>query len=135
MQRRDDWASRLIATVDAADRAPFVWGKHDCALFAADCVQAMTGEDFAAPFRGRYDNALGSVRALKMMGVASLEEYVVNVLGEPITPTLAMRGDVVMVDTPTGMALGVVVGIEAAVVGISGLVYLPRNTWLSAWRI
>lgn len=135
MQRRDDWASRLIAVIDAADRTPFAWGKQDCALFAADCVQAMTGEDFAAPFRGRYDTALGSVRALRMMGMASLEEYVVHVLGETVAPMMAMRGDVVMVDTPEGKALGVVAGIEAAVAGIDGLVMMPRDRWLCAWRI
>lgn len=135
MQRRDDWASRLISVIDAADNKPFAWGKQDCALFAADCVQAMTGEDFAAPFRGRYDTALGSVRALKMMGYASLEEYVIAVLGEPINANTAGRGDVVMVDTPEGKALGVVAGIEAAVAGVNGLVLMPRDSWLSAWRI
>lgn len=135
MQRRDDWASRLIAVIDAADNKPFAWGTQDCALFAADCVQAMTGEDFAAPFRGRYDTALGSVRALKMLGMASLEAYVISVLGEPISATMAMRGDVVMVDTPEGQALGVVAGIEAAVAGVNGLVMMPRSAWLIAWRI
>lgn len=135
MQRRDDWASRLISVIDAADNKPFAWGNQDCALFAADCVQAMTGEDFAAPFRGRYDTALGSVRALKMMGYASLEEYVIAVLGEPINANTAGRGDVVMVDTPEGKALGVVAGIEAAVAGVNGLVLMPRDCWLSAWRI
>ena len=135
MQRRDDWASRLISVIDAADNKPFAWGKQDCALFAADCVQAMTGEDFAAPFRGRYDTALGSMRALKMMGYASLEEYVIAVLGEPVNANTAGRGDVVMVDTPEGQALGVVAGIEAAVAGVNGLVLMPRDSWLSAWRI
>lgn len=135
MQRRDDWASRLMAVIDAAGQTPFAWGKQDCALFAADCVQAMTGEDFAAPFRGRYDTGIGAGRALKMMGLGSLEEYVIRVLGEPVSPTLAMRGDVVLVDTPEGKALGVVAGIEAAVTGVNGLVLMPRTTWLSAWHI
>ncbi len=55
LTRQPHWATRgLHAFLLARARAPFVWGANDCALFAADAIEAMTGVDIASDFRGRY---------------------------------------------------------------------------------
>ncbi len=63
--KRSDFAERLHAAVAARRGQPFQWGENDCALFACDLVEAATGVDYAAPFRGRYRTAAGAARALK----------------------------------------------------------------------
>ena len=53
--RTQDWPELLAATLETRDRQAFRWGTHDCALFAADVIQSMTGIDAAGVFRSRYD--------------------------------------------------------------------------------
>jgi hypothetical protein len=45
--------SRYLA--EAAARG-FVWGEHDCMLFAADWVREVSGVDPAARWRGKYNS-------------------------------------------------------------------------------
>lgn len=66
------WRSALSRHIAlAAPKAP-VWGTHDCALFPADGVLAMTGVDPAEAFRGHYTTPAGSLRALKRYGAGDL---------------------------------------------------------------
>ena len=44
------WRSALAAYIAETMRKPFAWGLHDCALFAAGAVEAMTGNDPAADY-------------------------------------------------------------------------------------
>lgn len=62
--RRLNWHQHLAQTLQAAMTRPFSWGEHDCCLFAADCVQAVTGVDVAADFRGTYTTPLGAKKPL-----------------------------------------------------------------------
>ena len=39
--------------IDAARGKPFKRGSHDCCMWAADVVVALTGIDYAEDFRGR----------------------------------------------------------------------------------
>ena len=140
--RAEGWEARLREAVEAAREKPFEWGTNDCALFAADCVRAMTGTDLAAAFRGKYTTASGARRALMRFGEGSLEATVMAVLGEPIVPTLARRGDVVLFQSfppgapPDGIeALAVCLGEVAASPGPQGLTYVPMSEWLKAWRV
>lgn len=131
MNRRHDWPERLAAVMADRARSPFAWGSNDCALFAADCAQAMTGEDLAAAFRGRYRTARGAARALRRAGYADLPALLTAWLGDPIRPTLAQRGDVVEIATGIAVANGAV----ALAPGDHGLVPHPVSTWQRAWRV
>ena len=138
MTRYPDWPSLLTAEIDRARKRPFCWGGlsggQDCCLFAADVVFALTGRDFAESFRGRYSSRAEAVALLGARG--GLEAVVTGCLGEPLpTALLARRGDVVMVDTPEGRALGVVVGAKAVGAGPQGLTFVPMAGWLKAWRV
>lgn len=135
LNRAENWPEILLATVEDRRSKPFAWGENDCALFAADCVLAMTGEDFAAPFRGRYSTAAGSLKALKKFGGGSLESTATAALGEPISPRLAQRGDVVLFAAVDGPALAVCIGEQAAAAGPDGITWVPMDLWLKAWRV
>ena len=141
MRRLDDWPSRLAACIEAARCRPFVWGEHDCCLFACDCVAAMTGVDPAARFRGGYGDAAGARQALRRYGGGGLLETVARLArghGCPELPPLsAGRGDLVLLPGrgagPDG--LGVCVGARALVATPGGLRAVPARHWRRAWKI
>jgi hypothetical protein len=109
MARKPDWKIRLITYLGEAARKPFQPGKHDCALFAAGAVKAMTGQDFARGYRGRYRTLKGGVKALQSRGFADHIALAASLLPE-VPTAFAGPGDLAVVDTPQGPALGVVQG-------------------------
>ncbi len=139
MSRRPDWPERLFAHVASRARTPFAWGAHDCVLFAADGVLAMTGRDLAAGWRGRWRSEIGARRVLARHFGGSLEEAVsVGLgLGRPLpSARLALRGDVMLYDTPDGPGLALCLGAAmAAPSRVVGVELLPRARASRAWRI
>ena len=137
-KRLPDWEERLGAYLMEVRERAHAFGSHDCALHGARAVEAITGADHGAPFRGRYTTALGAKRALKRFGAGSIEATFDAHLAS-IPPSFAGRGDLVMADTPTGPAIGVCIGGDGMFVGREGehdgLVRLPRSTWTRAWRV
>jgi hypothetical protein len=130
--RQDGWEVRLADAVDAVRNAPFQWGQHDCATWAADVRLALTGQDAAAAWRGRYKSERGALRAMRRMGFSTLEAGVTGLLGAPLpTPLLAQRGDVVL----HGEALGVCIGATGLFLGPDGLTELPIAACRLAWRV
>jgi hypothetical protein len=107
--RKADWKIRLISYLGESARKPFEPGTHDCALFAAGAVKAMTGQDFAKRYRGRYNTLKGGFKALQKAGYADHITLAASVL-EEIPVSFAGPGDLAVIDTPDGPALGVVQG-------------------------
>jgi hypothetical protein len=135
MNRVENWSEVLADFIANGDR-PFCWGEWDCGLFAANCVLAMTGIDIAAEFRGRYKTARGAYRVMR----GDIESVMVNRVAPKhnlaeIAPAMAKRGDLCVLDTPLGYALGVCVGTKVVCTGPDGLAYLPISSALRAWSI
>lgn len=134
--RREDWPERLSACIEAARQQPFAWGSHDCALFAASCVAAITGADPVPQARGAYTDAAGARRWLKGLTLAGAmnARY-----GPPIKPSFARRGDIALVlnerDRHWPKCLGVVLGTHVAVPGPQGLQFVTLAAAEIAWRI
>ena len=114
ISRLPTWEIHLRAYLDQVEHSAFEFGTHDCALFAAACVEAMTGVDPAADFRNTYTNKAGAVAALREHGAGTLLKTVKAWLGEPISPHQAHRGDIVMRDRFT---VGICVGAFSWFVG------------------
>jgi hypothetical protein len=144
MKRFEDWPTRLDKFLLSRKSEPFVWGKNDCCLFAADAILAMTGEDFAARFRGTYDDLKGAVKILHDLGKSP--ESISELAGEfarlheiqEVPVAYAQRGDVVLLDAELGESLGVVAldGVSVAAPGAeNSLVYAPIGIARKAWRI
>jgi hypothetical protein len=119
---------------------PFEWGFNDCALFAADAVQAMTGEDPAPDLRG-YDSEFGAIRTMKENGWAGVEETLEAVCNRSgfydVPVAFARRGDVLLLECAlNGHAAGVV-GLDGQAIGISptGPLSFPIEAALRAWRV
>ncbi|MCP3022310.1 DUF6950 family protein [Cupriavidus basilensis] len=133
MQRLEDWPTRLAEFIEARQERAFSWGKSDCSLFVCDAIEAMTGTDPGARWRGIYSTEKGARRVLRdndgVVGIATL------VLGPPVPPALAARGDVVLVDTLQGEALGICLGSQIAAQGPDGIVFLPIGRGTRAWHV
>jgi len=130
--KHPDWHNRLIAVIRAAEKRPFLWGEHDCCLFAADCAEAMTGDNFANGWRGTYDSETGAKKAL-LRGGGSLENVLAKYLDE-VPVKMAQRGDIAVVENSDTRCAGVIYGGAVWVPGEAGLVCL-RIKPLSTWRI
>lgn len=137
--RVHDWHLRLDAVVEAARKREFKYGDFDCAMFAADCAQAVTGIDPAASVRG-YESKTAAYRIIASYG--SMEAMITSLLAqEPIHPSAARRGDFMLgtVDLgpgENGEIIGVCVGSRVAYPSITrGLRLLPRSTARLAWRV
>ncbi|WP_251854232.1 DUF6950 family protein [Enterobacter asburiae] len=130
--KHPDWHNRLIAVIRAAEKRPFLWGEHDCCLFAADCAEAMTGDNFADGWRGTYDSETGAKKAL-LRGGGSLEKVLAKYLAE-VPVKMAQRGDIAVVENAGTRCAGVIYGGAVWVPGETGLVCL-RIKPLSAWRV
>ena len=119
IERFSDWQSRLTAYLSVVARQPLAYGVHDCALFAAGAVAAMTGEDIAAPYRGRYSTLRGGLRVLRRDG---LDDHVALARARlPLRGVVnALPGDVAICTGTDGLALGIVQGQGVYVLQPSG---------------
>ena len=147
------WEDRLAQYLLDCTQLAFVWGMHDCALFAAGAVHAMTGEDLGAIFRGQYNDALGSERVLRRYmtenglklggGSTSVLAYVIDdILREggarfQKSAGFISRGDIILLNIPdTGESIGVCDGVNMLAVRVDGgLTNLPRESVRSGWRL
>lgn len=133
MVRREDWASRLYQYIADVQDEPFAWGAHDCLLFVADCVMAMTGVDYAERFRGRYKTEIGAYRLLKKLG--GMESVLDAYLGVRVNIKMAKRGDVVLLDVGHGLTGAICLGATAVSVGPDRMRHVPMRHAVSAWSV
>ncbi|WP_375227494.1 DUF6950 family protein [Roseobacter sp. S98] len=124
LQRHPDWRNRLIAYLTTCARRPFEPGKHDCALFLAGGVLAMTGVDFAAPYRGRYTTVAEGVRLLRRHDFADHAALArTSLVSRPVS--MAREGDGAIVREGASPALGIVQGAGIYVLRETGLGLMP----------
>lgn len=149
LQRKTYWDTREFHDFLAARaRQPFAWGSNDCALFAADAVEAITGTDIAEAFRGKYADeatAFALIQSVTGKGtdaataVGDAAEWCAQHAGlvEWPYPLLAQRGDLVTVQDAGRLIAGVIhlSGRHAVSVGEDGLKRLPITAVKRAWKI
>lgn len=131
--RYENWVERLYSFVDEMSDKPFAWGEHDCCLFAAGAIFAITGHDYAFGLRGTYSTEKEAYHLIKKMG--GIKSIVGKALGDEIKPLMAQRGDLVLIDGEHGDTLGICLGASCVAPGEFGLTYLPFNRAISAWRV
>ena len=143
LKRSKYWDTRelhqhLLERNDAAH----VYGKNDCALFAADGIKAMTGVDIAEDFRG-YAGPTGAQRAIaKVTGGTTVEDAAVYCAKKYALPELehpleAKRGDLVLLAHEGELLLGLIhlSGSCAVAPGAAALRRIPLSAIKRAWRV
>jgi hypothetical protein len=139
VRRHEDWQTRLSQFLASRQSVPFSYGSHDCCLFVADAVIAMTGTDLALQFRTKYRTRLGALRRLNINrgGVAAIASAVMIAYRCPeIAIRAAGRGDVILLQMPEGDILGLV-SLNGTFVAAAdrGFIEVPRALARRAWRI
>lgn len=117
----------------------FKWGGgerlHDCVLFVADGVLAVTGVDYMGELRGLWTDEDSALRVIQERGgPGGLFKAMDGVL-ERIPPAAGHRFDVggILVDRmPTLCWLE---GQTVAAAGPRGLTRYPRRALVRAWRV
>lgn len=132
MTAQPNWHQRLDALVGASLRRPFVWGEHDCCLFAADAVLAITGTDPATGLRGTYRTEAQAQALLQQLG--GLQAIGARA-GQAVAPLMAQAGDVGLVNDGQRDLLAVCTGPHWLAPCRRGLAVLPFNTASMAWRV
>ncbi len=125
LTRLPDWRARLDDYLDSIEGRPFAWGELDCALFAADAVQAITGVDLAADFRGKYSDQAGAEAAVKSAGFEDYASLVASML-PAVEIGRHMIGDVAVVESAEfGPCLAIVGGMHVTCMTLRGKGSLP----------
>jgi len=135
IKRLPDWRSNLCAYLSDIARAEFRPGVHDCALFGAGAVKAMTGVDLAADYIGRYGSVSEGMALLKAEGINSLNDLVSRHFPET-PPLMARAGDLALVTGRKNVdALGVVQGPSIFVLQVEGLGRVPLSSGLKGFNV
>ena len=124
MQRGKDWPQALSNACHKYKDTPHEWGTHDCVIFCAKVVEAMTGEDLIADLKGQWTTQIGAARVIKSNGFDSLDEMVSDYLPEKPLPFIG-RGDIVICDGDNGEFIAVVMGHNCVAPGPKGLNSVP----------
>ena len=131
--RLPDWQLRLEAFVSAHQCQPFAWGANDCATFAANCVQALTGQDPAPAGLRNHRTAKQATRTLNRHG--GLVGIATAVFGQPVPVAGAQVGDVLLVRFGKRMALGICNGATVIGPGPAGTVAVGFDRAAACWRV
>lgn len=143
LQRREDWEQRVNDYLSLIRRRVHEWGTHDCALAWAGAIEAMTGVDLMAEFRGRYSTEEEALALINEAGYPDLASLLDDRLPRVVRSS-AQRGDLVMVK---GGALALAWGEVALAVGEvravpggplvapAGIIRVPREDWRKAWKV
>lgn len=134
-RRLKDWRGRLQAYLSEVATQPFRPGRHDCALFAAGAVKAMTGRDLARGYRSKYRSL---ARGRELLRAQGFEDPVALVAAhfEEVAPIMAREGDIaVLVDEDAALAFGVVQGAGIYVLRPAGLGLAPLSHAVRAFRV
>ena len=139
VKRCEDWPIKLEAAIINRSDTKFEYGKHDCCMAVASIIEAMTGTTIGGTLR-KYKNERGAKVVLaRYGGVRGVAEHLSKEIGATaISPKLAQRGDVVLVNIGEDESLGIVSmnGRDAFIAGKpSGWRSFPVETWICGWRI
>lgn len=137
LSRKPGWRTRLNAALPKPD-ATFSWAGGDCLLgLVAPAVEAMTGEDVVAPWRGKYDTPQSARALLSANGFADLGAYLGSVFPE-IPVAQAHIGDIAFFPTDgdgVGAALGIVIGERVMTLSENGPGTLKLTRATRAFRV
>lgn len=116
LQRTPGWRRRLETYIDSVINDPHEWGKHDCGLFLANCVEAITTVNPVEGLFESYSTPQGAYKQLKRMGFDDYPSLIGDILDE-IHPSGVRYGDVILlkVDGIIGWASGIVIGERSLV--------------------
>lgn len=106
MRRFQDWPERMQAFIEENRSRAFNWDGWHCALWSLAHVDAITGTSHYDTHRPFCHDEQSSLEYIE--GLGGIEAAVTQTFGPPLlTARKAQRGDLVMIQSTEGPALGV----------------------------
>jgi hypothetical protein len=144
VERLEHWATRSYDRF-LISRAftPYKWGENDCALFVADGIEAITGVDIAADFRGKYDDQASAMKAIKTIAKGKTIADAIAFCAAKYSilewhqPLFAQRGDIATFNNEGRLICGLIHlnGRDIVAPGDSGLQRFPITLIDRAWHV
>lgn len=131
--RRADWLPRLLEYVEAVRLRPFDPVAHNCALFVAGAVEAVTGSDPRAELGLNIATQRDVIEALIRYG--GVRGLATASFGPVQARLLARRGDVMVRQGIDGDTLGVCMGDHALFLGPDGLQVRQLDECDASWSV
>ncbi|MER9697670.1 hypothetical protein [Mesorhizobium sp. M0146] len=136
LTRLPDWDRRLARVVSSFKDAPGVWGESDCLLTTAAGIEAVTGQDIMAPWRGRYKSEAGAARLMRKEGCLNVEDVLGKFFGlPPVGRLLARRGDVGVIERDGDLCAGFMCDRGFLVRTHTGRALLPQTDIKAAFKV
>ena len=133
--RLQNWPERLGDVITQARADTFEWGRNDCVLFAARCVEAVTGEHPCPELIGAYSTEAGALAALSGAGFSSLAEAFAARVGAERPVPFAQRGDLVVFGGFVGGVVGLGGDFAVCLDPVSGIALRPTLTASAAFTV
>ena len=141
MKRFSNWPETLLAEVKAARGRPFKYGSHDCLMWQAAVIRAMTGVDLARGMRG-YRTREGAAAVLREKGEGTVTKTLDAIMKKHgcarIPASMCGRGDAVvaLIKTDGGKERvgGICLGAVAAFAS-DGIIYISMADVIRGWKI
>jgi hypothetical protein len=130
---------RLAPVIEGYRKVPFMWAVHDCALFAARCVDAQLGTRFETNIQRdyKYESPIAALRIVKEAG--GWEPIISRYIGPPVQIDQIEFGDVVLARAPEPFERTSLLGVcdeELIIVpGSQGLEWQPMAYALLGWKL
>ena len=133
--RTPHWQRDLLAYLSRVGSIKGEIGAHDCVIFSAGGVNAMTGW-YPDPSLFEYRSIGAGMRQLRAMGYTDVASYL-NDHFPSQHPTFARAGDLALItaDDHTSDVLGIVQGEMIYVVGTDGLSLMPTDVATQSWKV
>lgn len=136
LTRLPDWDRRLVRVTEKHMNLSGEWGASDCLLTVGDAIEAVTGTDLLAPYRGRYKTEKGAARLMRRNGCETVEDVFRAFFSlPPVGRLLAQRGDVGVVMQGGEPTAGYVTDQGFAAKGERGLVFHPVTEIVAAFKV
>jgi hypothetical protein len=131
--RVPNWQGEFFRVLEESRDKPFDWNGWTCFDFAATMYVALTGKPDPRPQFGDFSSER---EAQVTLGRAGGSEAILRlILGEPIHPAMAQRGDIVLADVGLGPQPLVCVGLESVAPAATGLGRMKTLTATLAWEV
>lgn len=131
--RVPNWELKLYSVLSEVQTRTFELGKFDCAIFAAECIQACTGINYIKKFLNYYNVYTNGIENIDTG--RSLCDLVTETLDcRPSLVHQLQRGDPVLFETTDNYALGICDGENALFVTEKGLREIPMRKCVLGWK-
>lgn len=129
------WAERLTFYVMENQFKPYVWGQHDCVLFAMNGIWVTTGVDPIPEYRVSLWKSEAEARAMLEAEGGLITAMDKRFKRRPNTQTF-WRGDPVLVYDKDGLpSLALCTGRSCAAPGEEEVLYMPMKDAVIVWAV